>query len=404
MSRIRSTVTGAFDTENIRYLKTRSSCAGAWSSSPAYTTYTGVVTTKTIEDIITPGFQSLQRCGGFLPLNPVTIQTVTETRTAGNGDESFNFSGGCYRSMQTGPYWTLFSWLVTLPPFDEDIVDTVVTEAVANARESIFDALTTAAEMKQTVQLLRGSWLGILQFARKAAKWARDKAKKFKRKKNYWKVVLDFFSQKWLEYRYGWLPFIYSAEDAIRALQQKMEKDDILSGKSRVVTELSDSETLDTYYPTAGTLTKTHTLIGERIYRGAAFASISSPEIAKFGLDPLVTAWELIPFSFVADWFIQVGTWIKAWSPFGGSSLLGSMASVKDTYTLEQVDSWAFNAPGHTGSFTGRGTKLEVTAYTRFAHGAGILPSWNPRITSVRFMDLVALVYQGRRGILQILH
>lgn len=397
--RVRSTVTGGFFSVHERKRQTRGSCAAAWSTLTNDVSYSGQQTVKTITDVITPGFHTLRACGGFLPLNPVTIETITETRTAGSGDESWNFTGGCYRDQQVGSKWSLNAWLVALPPYDEDILDVVVTEAIANSREAIFDALTTAAEMGQTGRLLVNAFLDIKRFARRAAEFAARRGRGLSRKQ-----ILKLFSSKWLEYRYGWLPLLYSAEDLVRSLESELQKDDIVSGKSRVVTDLSDTEVKSQYFPSTGTLSQTHTLTGTRTYRGAAYSTIGSPELAKSGLDPLVTGWELIPFSFVVDWFVQVGTWLKAVSPFAGAQELGSMASVKDEYVLEQFDNWAFNAPGHTGSFTGRSTKLEVERYHRFARSGGSLPSWNPRLTKVRIVDLLALVYQGRREIMRILY
>lgn len=32
----------------------------------------------------------------------------------------------------------------------------------------------------------------------------------------------------------------------------------------------------------------------------------------QIGLNPFVTAWELVPFSFVVDWFANIGDWVLA--------------------------------------------------------------------------------------------
>jgi hypothetical protein len=265
----------------------------------------------------------------------------------------------------------------------------VVTSAIAESKEAVWDAMTSAATVGQTVDLFIDSWRDISGFAKKAAKYARSK---HKTRKN----ILRLFAQKWLEYRYGWLPTLYDLEDAMKALDSELKKGDIVRGKSRVVVDLSESDSKTTFYSGDGHLFQTDTLIGTRTYRGSAYAEVLSNK-ARFGADPLITGYELIPYSFVLDWVLDVGTWLQAVSPFSGAKLLGSMGSVSDEYTKMQEDYWSFDASGSSGSFSGRSTVLEVKQYTRFVHEGGVLPSWNPRITPKRVIDLVALILTGHR-------
>jgi hypothetical protein len=47
--------------------------------------------------------------------------------------------------------------------------------------------------------------------------------------------------------------------------------------------------------------------------------------------DPLVTAWEIVPFSFIADWFFTIGDAVKAHSPFASTNLLWSYVTTEDS-------------------------------------------------------------------------
>lgn len=399
--RHRETVTGAFDTVNHRPKYNRSTCASGWNQIDDTVTYTGEVTTKFIDDVQTPGFQSLLKCGRFLPLNPVTISTIKETRTPGAGDRFFSKTTSgtiCYKGWDTGPSWGLTPWAITLPPFDEDLIDSVVTQAQANAKSAVFDALTFAAEIRQTARLLGSNWNLINNFAARAARFA-NKARRSKRE------IANAFAQKWLEYRYGWLPLVYSSRDAIEALAAKLEKGDIVRGYGSLTTSLDDSDVETTGVPSdsGGEKVTTFLLTGSRTYRGAAYAEVLSNRL-KWGVDPFLTGWELIPYSFIVDWFVSVGTWIQAVSPFAGAGLLGSMASVKDDYTLRQDVSLTWGGASQTGSYAGRSTELQCQVYTRFPHSGGVLPSWNPRITPERVLDLVALVLLGKRNTMRLLN
>jgi hypothetical protein len=62
-------------------------------------------------------------------------------------------------------------------------------------------------------------------------------------------------------------------------------------------------------------------------------------------LDPLGIAWEAVPFSFVADWFLPIGDYLDALSVFNGISAdklttvkrrsVTTLTSVSNTYTDE---------------------------------------------------------------------
>jgi hypothetical protein len=392
--RTRTTVTGDFSTINTRTVQSRSSCAAGWVTTSTVTSYTGEQSTKTIVDVQTPGFYSLLKCGKFLPLNPVTITTSKETRVAGTGTESWGFSGGCYRSQDIGPKWSAPSWLVTLPPFDESIIDQVVTTAISRAREATWDALTSVVTLNQTVDLFVDTFDSVNTLALRAARYARSRHKNPR-------DILRLFASKWLEYRYGWLPTLYDLEDANKALDRKIEVGDIITGKSSVDTDLNDSQSGTTWF-SIGDHSQTDSLIGTRTYHGSSYCEAMSNAV-RYGIDPITTAWEVVPYSFVIDWFLDVGTWLSAVSPFSGAKELGSMASVKDQYTLMTSDVWEFNRGGHSGSFTGRSTVLEVEQYSRFPHEGGVLPSWNPRITPARIIDLISLVFAGRRNVIRAL-
>jgi len=73
--------------------------------------------------------------------------------------------------------------------------------------------------------------------------------------------------------------------------------------------------------------------------------------------DALPTAWELIPYSFVVDWFIGVGDWIQACMPNPHVSHLASSATVceEEVVRLELL--------GNMSSWPGRlhGAGLNIT-------------------------------------------
>ena len=170
--RTRFTVTGGFTDENVRHQLQRGGCSDPFYEVGPYKSYTGSETTKVIQDVVTPGFTSLLKCGGFLPLNPMTISTVKITRVASDGP--YRQANGdpmtCYVKMDDGPLWVGRSWTTGAPPPSPLILQDLYNRSAANAVSATFDALTFAAELRQTSAMLQNSFERVAKFADKAAK------------------------------------------------------------------------------------------------------------------------------------------------------------------------------------------------------------------------------------------
>lgn len=55
--------------------------------------------------------------------------------------------------------------------------------------------------------------------------------------------------------------------------------------------------------------------------------------LSALGLQPLPTLWELLPWSFVMDWFLNIGTFLEAWTTKEGWTFLSGSQSVVGEYT-----------------------------------------------------------------------
>jgi hypothetical protein len=405
--RERSTTTGAFDTVFTRLNQQRPSCTGAYSTTSSTLTYGGVQTTKTIVDTETPGFYSLLRCGAFLPLNEVTISTVTETRRAGTGDSHSNKVGGCFRNKSTGPTHATSD----MPPLedpDTSLMDQVATSSLADAKSGVLDGLTTLAELHETADLIKKNWIRIAKFIswfrsmsrllyrRNLYAIRRDIKESIRRYRAKKKTARDLASL-WLEYRYGVMPNVYAIQDAIKSFEKRYAVGTIHKGKSSVTTSLNNATTGSLVLDANRTINYSDIWTGTRTYRGSAYVRITS-SAKRVQFDPIITAWELTKFSFLIDWAVDVSSWLKAWSPFSGVEVLGSMVSIKDNYTWRHSYTIDYHL-AQSGLFTNTdATQRDVKTYSRVRHGAGILPSFNLRLNLKRFTDLAALIVVGTRA------
>lgn len=136
----------------------------------------------------------------------------------------------------------------------------------------------------------------------------------------------------YLEWTFGIMPTVRSITDSVNYLQTTNRVNRYYSGASRKWSEQIDN----------GSIIKNigfsdYTL---EVYTGAT-VNVENPNLAladSFGfLDPVRLGWELVPFSFVADWFIPIGDFLGSFSPLWGRELERSFTtSVLKDHTIKK--------------------------------------------------------------------
>lgn len=120
----------------------------------------------------------------------------------------------------------------------------------------------------------------------------------------------------WLSYRYGLMPLLYSAEDAVSALAYSGKNTNIRTeAQVTFYQKYSISDLVTDTYDSAQTfwVKVRQYMTGQFSYRLKAVMSWSDSFRDRLRLNPIqvaTTAWELVPFSFVVDWFFDVSTWL----------------------------------------------------------------------------------------------
>jgi len=112
-------------------------------------------------------------------------------------------------------------------------------------------------------------------------------------------------SGRWLELQYGWLPLINDVYESAKALERVSSgpRTMIFSGQSRHSVEINTSTSPSNFSGFGTCVSSSRT-----IYRMSEDISVAR----TLGLtDPLTIAWELIPYSFIVDWFIPIGTYLE---------------------------------------------------------------------------------------------
>lgn len=136
-----------------------------------------------------------------------------------------------------------------------------------------------------------------------------------RRHKNKLRNAANEASSLWLEYSFGWKPLSQDIYEGINAIGQPVPGNPV-RGRGRGTYK---RDTTAESYDTVGRC------------RMGAFVSVSNPNLylaQQMGLaNPLLIAWELVPFSFVVDWVFDVGTCLGAISDLYGCSVTRAYTS-----------------------------------------------------------------------------
>jgi len=185
--------------------------------------------------------------------------------------------------------------------------------------------------------------------------------------------------QLWLEIQYGWKPLLSDVHGAVTALSDKdhAQRDryraslkSTLRMDDRLIRALPDYQCNSWPKVRAQKLTDVHHKGWLRLDYEKLDSSLL-PTAAALGLtNPLELVWEELPFSFVVDWFLPVGSYLSTFdATYGWSFKAGSM-SIKSTTRsrLDPVTTIIDNATTRykSGGFVPKGTGYQMR-FTRTA-------------------------------------
>lgn len=153
----------------------------------------------------------------------------------------------------------------------------------------------------------------------------------------------------WLEYSFGWLPLVYDIKEAADAYIKHKEK--LLT--NRLTSRGSESSSVVDYVDVPGaeagnvplrTSRKTVSTVSVQYIVGLRFAgSGASPDVTAFERAGLTlsqfvpTLWELIPYSFLVDYFTNIGDIINAGAT-NTSDVIWVCKTVRSESVVTQTD------------------------------------------------------------------
>lgn len=212
----------------------------------------------------------------------------------------------------TAPYYKF-----EYPYSEEDSEIESVKGSVVGAMNREYDFLTEMAELKETL----GYLLSILQKVRHPLKSFKD-AKAVLDKKDWKGKTVEYHdavTSLWMQYRYAIMPLVYSAQDIKSVIEHRSDLYRTEREYSKIDLNKEAPRDRDScYFYDVVTGSATVRSVGKARYS----SEVNLRLIDSIGSNIATTAWELIPFSFVVDWFLNIGDFL--------SSHLGSWASLAE--------------------------------------------------------------------------
>jgi hypothetical protein len=238
------------------------------------------------------------------------------------------------------------------------------------------DALTTLAESGKTISMVLNARKSAKSLILNALRGGKETAKAA--------------GTAWLQWRYGWQQLYYDIAAAREALKYPIRR--FVDGQvgNTVITTDSGEDTVPTsvHCEFVQAWSRTTDLSAR-----ARFVGRLRAETVNALLDVPTTGWELIPFSWVADWFISIGDVLRAWKVKRSCDAVAASIGWKIT-TKSSLLAEAQGIDGYSATGSAFGSE---TLSGRGRIPAGIpelVPSVTVHLTGKRILDAAALLSQ----------
>lgn len=384
----------------------RSSSTAPWNegtvAAPALESYH-----RTWTGTRTPGFGGLGK--RQLPVNPHTVDIGT-TKQPPCFYGSHNVANGSANGEMRR--WTKYFSGATQPTHNSAADAIALKRLLDNAGLERQNLAETVATLGQTFDMIHRNVDRIRKAVSSLKKgnlpsavkelWG-NASPRYRRRRGL-KATKDL-AGLWLELQYGWKPLINDVHWGMQKLSEvNLSEFQVVrtaaSARKRETTEVSVGTVQNTGGKVGGS-TKVETLSMTRYVVHWRMSDPLLSLIAEAGFtNPVSLAWELVPFSFVVDWFLPLGTFFEQLSAWDGLIFLrGSKTQFTKQWTDSAVN-YVYTSPFNAnvrlwgqGSYHNEWVRLDRVKLTAFP-GSVIHPPKVGLNSATRIANAIALLRQ----------
>lgn len=300
-------------------------------------------------DVVTPNFAKRRKAGELI-VNPYR-HTESRWYNSINGVITLGPplcpDGSSGRDQHDGPQLTRLceanptqhgalipSWVLSQDDVDR-LIDISATKAWSAAAGNETQILVFLAELKKTIHDLAHPLENLSKFLNKVLGDKRKDPRAFAKTL----TVAEYLQREWLRYRFGIRPLISDIRGIVKAIR-KDRRSGRRTARGFATNSRSSSvrKTIDHggEFRTTYDLTIDHTCNVRSGFVYDAELSVRDSLGLQFQQIP-ATVWELISYSFVIDWFFNVGDWVNALIPYGTTDAKGAFTTIEHIITVSRV-------------------------------------------------------------------
>lgn len=203
------------------------------------------------------------------------------------------------------------------------------------------DMLTVLAESKSTIQMIANASQDLFDFYRHVKKGNLKGIRKIFSKRGMKHHVKKGWKNKsvenrWLEYTYGWSPLLGDITKGLEAYANQKAVPFIF--KVGTVSKLGQEgfQPFRSHWRDAdGTK---EAIISTSCYYTVQDEFLRTRAQWNLAENPMLTAWEMVPYSFVLDWFIPIGDFLAQFSATKGLNFITGTTAYYVKYDLTAKD------------------------------------------------------------------
>lgn len=291
-------------------------------------------------------------------------------------------------------------------PNSADLLNLIDSRLANKVRDNEFNLGITLAELPETIGFIASAvkrTAGAVKRAKRGdIKGAIKVLSGFKRHPRLANrnvpSVLDTVADNWLGYSLALRPLVADVENAAKFLEKDHSKERVLTVTTKVARDMKMSlgEEHEGAFNHVGKWGGTVVLTGGYRYK---VVNNTLHTLQNLGLtNPLTVAWEIVPLSFVVDWFLPVNHFIQNLQPPLGVEFMGGWRAIRcEGHSEFRHSQYASDGTKDESSMRVVETTKWREPSTGFVKPRVIMPDW--RLSKGKMATGMSLLWKaGRKG------